>query len=111
MDTTEQVSAIDRLAALDAAMTPGPWGAPETRSDCIIAPSPTHPGKVTVVAYGPEDDRFLADAEGIAALHNALPEIIAVLRIAEEVEALHDSKPLACPLAAALAALDAKVAK
>jgi hypothetical protein len=27
------------------------------------------------------------------------------------VEALHDSKPLACPLAAALAALDAKVAK
>jgi hypothetical protein len=77
------VSASEKLAALDAAMTAGPWSPPESEYDCIVASSPTHPGKLTVIAYGPEDERFLADAEGIVTQRNALPELVAFVAAVE----------------------------
>ena len=81
MDTTERVSAVDRLAALDAAMTPGPWVTGEGMDSCSVKEDAER-GKpfAWTIATVNLDER---DAEGIATLRSALPEIVALLRAAD----------------------------
>jgi len=81
------MSASEKLRALDVAMTPAPWTL--SRSDYEAVP-------YFVWDYYLEDK----DADGVVALRNVLPQIVAV------VEAVENRNALRGDLDRALAALD-----
>jgi hypothetical protein len=64
---------LDLLAALDAAATPGPW---EAEHACVVAGPP---GKRTMSIYD-EGGHDHHDAALIAAMRNALPELLRIAR-------------------------------
>jgi hypothetical protein len=111
MDTTERVSAVDRLRFSDATMTKEAWFADH--------------GKIGAGDSGIGEMDSPADAEGIVAWRNAMPEIIELLRelevslpILEDIGMAHrmslnlEGPPAAAiRLRASLAALESKVAK
>lgn len=102
------MSASERLAALDAAATPGPWGVYEDVEMSGGEPYPFHRltnDKGWLMSLDASDLRK-PDAHLMAALRSALPEIVAVVKAAEEAG---PEPALIRPLRAALAALDEKL--
>ena len=78
----------ERLAAIDASMTAGPWQ--------VTPCPPTHyPGLADVQTVPPVEHGYPAcakesDAEGIAELRNALPALVALVAAAENIKALDE---------------------
>lgn len=103
------MSASERLTALDAAATPGPWGVYE---DVEMSGGEPYPFHRLTTAEGwlmslDASDLRNADAQLMATLRSALPEIVAVLRAAE---LFADVNGAAWPeIPAALATLEAKL--
>ena len=127
VETAPQRSVSAKLAALDAAMTPGPWEADNTTDmNSDYFDDPDDPGGVKVpetgwfrrgpgtVDIGEYSTLSWADAEGMATYRNALPELVALVAAAcgvfTDLCCCH-----VCPcsehnaLRAAVAALDAKL--
>lgn len=100
------MSASARLRELDAGLTAGPWRANEKWESSI-----TVGGRHTFTTRM----RTAQEAESIAALANALPEIVAVVEAAEEParevtgDGIRGWEPLYPDLTAAIAALEEKL--
>lgn len=80
---TEATSLIERLEALDAKATKGPWGVDGPAHNRIIWSAPSN--RVAFMAHSGGDDpeRDIATSELIIELRNNLPTIIASLKAQE----------------------------